>query len=203
MSSPVSTFVKRSRFQEVLRNFHARFPAEERSLTGIFSAGKMLHSSTFGQGTYSAIVVRNGELVHELGGKSFYTSQTRSQVMGAVVGIGASPTDEPCPLFAANKLIPRVIGQDVMRAKETRWGKKRRLIGSKRKHYFNMDLLKQLDVELEQRPHFTVEKLRLRDAEQRFWMDYVTFLSKAAIIECDPRMDGVDEDDKKAFDAAL
>ena len=48
-----------------------------------------------------------------------------------------------------------------------------------------------------------MEKLQLRDAEQRFYMDYVTFLSKAAIIECDPRMDGVNEDESKVFDAAL
>ena len=94
-------------------------------MTGIFSAGKILHSSTFGQGTYSAIVVRNGEIIHELGGKSFYTSQTRAQVMGAVVGIGASPTDVACPLFAANKLIPRVIYEDVERAQKRRSGAKR------------------------------------------------------------------------------
>jgi len=172
-------------------------------MSGVFTSGKLINGSWYGQGTYGAVVVKEGKVVAELGGKSFYTSQIRAQIMGAVVGIQHSPIDEPFTLYTASKLIPRVVLEDVVRAKETKFGKKRRLVGSKKKHYASMDLLKQLDIELEKRPDLMVEPIALKDAESRFWVDYANFLTKVAQVECDPRMEGVDDDARRGFDAAL
>ena len=148
---------------EVLSMFH------DGPQTGVFTDGAS--EGNPGPGGWGAVLVVDGQVIHEDYGSETHTTNNRMELMAMIAGLKMIPADTPTPVYTDSKLIVDII---------TKWAEGWKANGWKKKSpgpIANLELVKEAYELARARPAAQIQWIKAHSGNR--WNEYADSLATA------------------------